>query len=101
MAENIVTKKNLVDVIYNDVNPYIKTSKKDIIEIVNALFSELKIDLELGSNVRIADFGTFKVIDKPATTGTNPRTKEKITIPARRAVKFVTAKAFKDELNDK
>lgn len=101
MAENIVTKKSLVDVVYNDVNPYIKTSKKDITEIINALFSELKVDLELGSNVRIADFGTFKVIDKPATTGTNPRTKEKIAIPARRAVKFVPAKSFKAELNEK
>ena len=101
MAENIVTKKSLVDVVYNDVSPYIKTAKKDITEIINALFSELKADLDLGNNVRIADFGTFKVVDTPQTTGTNPRTKEKIVIPARRTVKFTPAKSLKEEINQK
>ena len=101
MANNVVTKKSLVDVVYNDVHDYTKVSKKTIAEIVNALFSEMKADLELGNHLRIADFGTFKVIDKPATTGVNPRTQEKIVIPARRAVKFVPAKSLKEELNEK
>lgn len=100
MANNIVTKKSLVDVVYNDVHEYTKIPKKDIAEIVNALFSEMKADLELGNHLRISDFGTFKVIDKPATTGVNPRTQEKIVIPARRVVKFAPAKSFKEELNE-
>ena len=101
MAENIITKKNLIDAVCNDVDDYIKISKKNITEIVNALFFEMKANLELGNHLRISDLGVFKVIDKPATTGVNPRTQEKIVIPARRAVKFVPAKNLKEELNEK
>ncbi|PWB11856.1 HU family DNA-binding protein, partial [Paramuribaculum intestinale] len=38
--------------------------------------------------VALIGFGTFSVAEKPARTGINPRTKEKIEIPARKAVKF-------------
>lgn len=38
--------------------------------------------------VALLHFGTFAVVEKPARTGLNPRTKEKITIPARKVVKF-------------
>lgn len=38
--------------------------------------------------VAIIGFGTFGVSEKGARTGINPRTKEKIEIPARKVVKF-------------
>ncbi|MCI9606619.1 MAG: HU family DNA-binding protein [Muribaculaceae bacterium] len=38
--------------------------------------------------VAIIGFGTFGVSEKTARTGINPRTKEKIEIPARKVVKF-------------
>lgn len=38
--------------------------------------------------VALLGFGTFAVVDKPARTGINPRTKEKIDIAARKVVKF-------------
>lgn len=38
--------------------------------------------------VALLGFGTFAVVDKPARTGINPRTKEKIEIAARKVVKF-------------
>ena len=38
--------------------------------------------------VALLGFGTFTVVEKPARTGINPRTKERIEIPARKAVKF-------------
>ena len=47
------------------------------------LFRSLKED-----KVALIGFGTFSVAEKPARTGINPRTKEKIEIPARKAVKF-------------
>lgn len=48
--------------------------------IAQALANEEKVAL-LG-------FGTFAVVEKPARTGINPRTKEKIEIAARKVVKF-------------
>ena len=38
--------------------------------------------------VTLIGFGTFMVIKKDARQGINPATKEKITIPARKVVKF-------------
>lgn len=38
--------------------------------------------------VALLGFGTFSIVEKEARTGINPRTKEKIQIPARKVVKF-------------
>ena len=51
------------------------------------------IEEALGENdkVQLVGFGTFSVVEKPERTGINPKTKEKITIAARRTVKFKPA----------
>ena len=38
--------------------------------------------------VALIGFGTFSVANKEERTGINPRTKEAITIPARKVIKF-------------
>ncbi len=38
--------------------------------------------------VALIGFGTFAVVEKGERTGINPATKEKITIPAKKVVKF-------------
>ncbi len=38
--------------------------------------------------VALIGFGTFAVVEKGERTGINPATKEKITIPAKKSVKF-------------
>lgn len=44
--------------------------------------------LATDDKVQLIGFGTFSVVEKPERIGINPRTKEKITIPAKRTVKF-------------
>lgn len=44
--------------------------------------------LAKGDKVSLIGFGTFAVVEKGERTGINPRTKETITIAARKAVKF-------------
>lgn len=61
------------------------------VDAKNALDATLDAITEaLASNDKVAllGFGTFSVQEKDARTGINPRTKEKIEIPARKAVKF-------------
>lgn len=41
--------------------------------------------------VQLMGFGTFSVAEKPERVGINPQTKEKITIAARKTVKFKPA----------
>ena len=49
--------------------------------------------------VSLAGFGTFKVSERAARKGRNPRTGESIEIAARSAPKFVPAKALRDAVD--
>lgn len=53
---------------------------------------ELKKDKE----VNILDLGKFKVSERSARTGVNPRSKEKIQIPARIVPKLAPSRKFKE-----
>lgn len=44
--------------------------------------------LQKGEKVSVTGFGTFSVTQKSARVGINPLTKERMEIPARKAVKF-------------
>ncbi len=55
--------------------------------------------MKKGEDVRIPDFGTFKVAKRKAREGRNPATGETIQIPASIVPKFTPAKGLKDLLN--
>ncbi|MBD5187134.1 MAG: HU family DNA-binding protein [Bacteroidales bacterium] len=58
---------------------------------LDATLESIAQALENEDKVQLIGFGTFAVVEKPARTGLNPRTKEKIEIPARKVVKFKPA----------
>lgn len=57
--------------------------------------------LQKGDDVRLIGFGTFTVAERAATEGRNPRTGEKIKIPASKQPKFKPGKELKDTVNNK
>ncbi|MDO4692839.1 MAG: HU family DNA-binding protein [Porphyromonadaceae bacterium] len=69
-------------------------TKVDAQKAVNAFADVVAEQLKGGDKVALLGFGTFSVNDKPARTGINPKTKEKINIPARKAVKFKPGSAL-------
>lgn len=69
-------------------------TKVDAQKAVNAFADVVAEQLKKGDKVALLGFGTFSVNDKPARTGINPKTKEKINIPARTAVKFKPGSAL-------
>ena len=74
-------------------------SKSDAAKAVESVFEVITGSLQDGTEVRLIGFGTFHVTNRRATTGRNPRTGEKIQIPASRQPKFKAGKALKDALN--
>lgn len=58
---------------------------------LDATLESIEQALANEDKVQLIGFGTFSVVDKPERQGINPATKEKITIPARKAVKFKPA----------
>ncbi|MDP7142258.1 MAG: HU family DNA-binding protein [Alphaproteobacteria bacterium] len=66
---------------------------------VEAVIDSIKGTLKKGGEVRLVGFGTFTVANRAATTGRNPRTGEKINIPASKQPKFKAGKELKEAVN--
>lgn len=58
---------------------------------LDAMLESIEQALANDDKVQLLGFGTFSMQEKPERTGLNPRTKEKIVIPARKVVKFKPA----------
>lgn len=55
---------------------------------MDATFEAITEALKAGDKVALIGFGTFSVAGRPARTGINPLTKQKITIAAKKQAKF-------------
>lgn len=73
-----------------------KTKAQDAVQ---AIIDTIKASLKKGDEVRLVGFGTFSVAKRAATTGRNPRTGEKINIPASKQPKFKAGKELKEAVN--
>jgi DNA-binding protein HU-beta len=67
-------------------------------ETINAVLEGISSALEKGDSVSLIGFGSFKVVERSAREGRNPRTGEKIHISASRTVKFTPGKVFKQRV---
>ena len=73
-------------------------TKKKAEEVVDGFLKLVVEQLAAGEKVQLFGFGNFEVSERAARNGINPKTKEKIKIPASKGVKFKPAKAFKDSV---
>ena len=75
------------------------SSKKEAKEAVECVLSTITSTMKKEEAVTLIGFGTFKVDNRKARTGRNPRTGEPIEIKAKKVPKFVAGKALKDAIN--
>jgi nucleoid DNA-binding protein len=74
------------------------TSKAAADKSVTATIDSIAGALKKGKHVQLIGFGTFKVVNRKARIGVNPKTAEKIKIKASRTVKFAPGKDLKSKL---
>jgi len=74
-------------------------SKADAGKAVGGVFGAITNSLRSKTKVRLVGFGTFSVTRRAARTGHNPRTGERIQIPASNKPKFKAGKGLKDAVN--
>jgi len=68
-------------------------TQKKATEVLEATLDSIRESLKAGSEVRIVNFGSFKVRRSAARQGVNPRNRnEKITVPERDRVRFSPGK---------
>ena len=74
-------------------------SKAEATKSVDCVFDAITDSLKSGEEVRLVGFGTFNVTQRAASEGRNPRTGERIQIPASNQPKFKAGKGLKDSVN--
>lgn len=74
-------------------------SKKDAEKAIAAVVSSVTDALVAGDKVQLVGFGTFEVRDRKEKESKNPKTGEKIIVPAKKAPAFKPGKALKDAVN--
>lgn len=75
-------------------------SQKQAMEAVELFLESIKESLKEGDKVSLVGFGTFYLKTKDARNGRNPRTGERIQIPAKSVVAFKPGKEFRELVND-
>lgn len=90
-----LTKADLVDAIYDNL----PIDKQKATQIVEDWVEIIKDGLEKDSKVMISGFGVFEVKGKHARPGRNPQTGGKITLSARKVVKFKASQILRKAIN--
>jgi DNA-binding protein HU-beta len=67
----------------------------------NSLFDLISVTIKKEGGLVITGFGSFKLVQRKARKGRNPRTGKEIKIPASKTVKFTVGKTLKDSLPKK
>lgn len=75
-------------------------SKAEGERIVDFVFDSIKESVSEGDKVSIAGFGIFNKKISAPRVARNPKTGEKVDVPATSKVKFSAGKVFKEFLND-
>ena len=89
-----VTKKELVSRIA-DRTGQTKVVTKDIIQM---FLDEIITELGRGNRLEFREFGVFEIKERAARKAQNPRTLEKVEVPAKRVVKFKVGRLMKERV---
>lgn len=73
-------------------------TKVDAKRALEAMIATVGEQMEKGESLSILGFGTFAVVERPERQGLNPATKEKIVIPARKAIKFKAGASLNEKV---
>jgi DNA-binding protein HU-beta len=91
MMAQTVSGGQLID----DVAQRAGMTKAEAKKAVQAVVDVLSERLSRGDRIQVKGLGAFEVRDRAERTATNPRTKEKIQVPASKAVGFRAASALR------
>ncbi len=92
--DSTVTKKELVSRIA-DRTGQTKVITKDIIQM---FLDEIITELARGNRLEFREFGVFEIKKRAARKAQNPRTLEKVSVPAKKIVKFKVGRLMKERV---
>lgn len=90
-----LTKADIGDAVYREVG----LSKTESNDLVNALLDHISKSLVQGNDVKITNFGTFKLSYKQQRMGRNPKTGDPAIISSRRIVTLKPSPNFQGRVD--
>lgn len=89
------TKKDMVDRIAESTGTRQRLAKR----VIQQFFDEIIAELAKGNRLEFRDFGVFETKTTPARTAQNPKTLEKVEVPAKRKAVFKPGRLMRQKLN--
>jgi integration host factor subunit beta len=89
-----ITKKDLIERITAKTSIKRSDAKRAIQEFLDQVICELK----KGNRLEFRDFGVFEVKERAARLAQNPKTMQKVEVPAKRAVKFKVGRLMRESV---
>ena len=93
-AHETVTKANLAQHLIESLE--IDKAEADL--LVNTFLESIIASLQAGEGVELRGFGSFRLRDRQARLGRNPRSGESIEVPAKRVAYFKLGKDLRNKL---
>ncbi len=90
-----VTKKELIERIAKSTQAKRVTVKR----IIQAFIDEMTEELSKGNRLEFRDFGVFETRTRASRIAQNPKTLERVEVPAKRTVKFKMGRLMRDKLS--
>ena len=91
-----ITKKELVDRIAEQLGVKRVTVKRVSQQFLDEIISELG----KGNRLEFRDFGVFECKQRAARVAQNPKTMERVPVPAKRTVKFKVGRLMKAKMQE-
>jgi integration host factor subunit beta len=91
-----LTRKDFIDQIADDV----KIKPSTVKTVIHCFLDEIVSELAKGNRMEFRDFGVFEVREQAARIARNPKTLERIEVPAKRRVKFKMGRIMREGMND-
>jgi len=90
-----MTKAELIE----DVSRAVEMSRKDSEIIVETIFESIVKSLRAGDKIEIRGFGSFRTRQRNPRIGRNPKTGERVDVPAKKIPYFKPSKELRDLVN--
>lgn len=91
-----VTKKELIDRIAEATDQRRNVVKRTVQTFLN----EVILELGKGNRLEFRDFGVFETRERKSRTAQNPKTLERVDVPAKKVVKFKVGRLMQKSLDD-
>jgi len=92
-----VTKKDLID----RIAAATQCKRADVKRIVQQFLDEMIGELGKGNRLEFRDFGVLETKERAPRIAQNPKTLQRVNVPAKRTVKFKVGRMLRDRLDSK